>query len=137
MKDAKQIHAVKVFWVLMEAIIQMWINRRKRLSPTVYAILQSFAEFKADMHNIHVWAWKDPAKEWTKLPFIAFDDTIFISLETWPPEWCTPDLAGMEKAGAQQREKDAKWHIVQLAEKRHQEQEVATQQKTTDAAAMA
>jgi len=53
------------------------------------------------MYNIHVWVQKDPTKEWTKLQFIAMDDAIFIALEKWPPEWCAPDLAGMEKDAAQ------------------------------------
>jgi len=53
-KDAKQIHATNVFWVLIEASIQMWINRRPQLSPIVYATLQSFVEFKVDMHKIYV-----------------------------------------------------------------------------------
>jgi len=53
-KDTKWIHAVKVFWVLMEASIRIWINKRPRLSPTVYATLWSFTEFKENMQNIHV-----------------------------------------------------------------------------------
>ena len=76
-------------------------------------------------------------KEWTKLPFISMDDAIFTALETWPQEWCTPDLAGMEKAIAQQRKKETKLHIMQLVEKRLQEQEAATQQKKANAAAAA
>jgi len=111
-KDTKQIHAIKVFCVMMEASIRMWINRRPWLSPIVYTTLQSFSEFKADMHNIHVRAWKDLAKEWTMLPFIAIDDTIFTALETWLQEWRTVDLAGMEKATAQQMKKDTKLHIM-------------------------
>jgi len=84
-KDMKRIHETKVFWVLMEVRIQMWINRRPWLSPTVYTTLESIAEFKEDMHNIYVWAQRDPTKEWTKLLFIATDDAVFMVLETWPP----------------------------------------------------
>ena len=71
------------------------------MSHIVYATRWSFVDFKADMYNIHVWVQKDPTKEWTKLQFIAMDDAIFIALEKWPPEWCAPDLAGMEKDAAQ------------------------------------
>lgn len=39
MKDAKRIHDNKIFWVLMEMNIRMWINRKPRLSPMVYNIL--------------------------------------------------------------------------------------------------
>ena len=39
----------------------MWINKRLRLSPTVYNSLRSFADFKADMHNVYIKAHKDPA----------------------------------------------------------------------------
>lgn len=73
------------------------------------------------MHNIHVRARKDPTKEWTKLPFIAIDDAIFTVLEKWPLEWRALDLEGMERVATQQRKKDTKLHIVQLAEKRCQE----------------
>lgn len=60
----------------------MLMNWRLRLSPTVYNSLQSFAEFKADMHNIYLRARKDPANEWKKLLFVATDDAIFTILET-------------------------------------------------------
>jgi len=63
--DVKQIHDIKFFWVLMEASIQMWINRRSCLSPTVHNTLQSFADFKADMHNIYIRVRKDLAKQWS------------------------------------------------------------------------
>lgn len=46
----------------MEMSIQMWINRRPRLSPTMYNSLQSFADFKSDMHNIFIKARKDLVK---------------------------------------------------------------------------
>lgn len=139
-KDTKQIHVTKVFWVLKEASIQMWISKRPQLSPTVYTTLQRFAEFKVDMHNLYVRARKDIAKEWMKLLFISTDDAIFTVLETWPPEWHAPDLGGMEKATAQQRKEDAKLHIMQLAKKRWQEKataESAAQKKMADAAAVA
>lgn len=96
-KDVKWICGTKNFWVLMEASIQMWINRRPRLSPTMHNSLQSFADFKADMHNIYIRARKDPTKQWTKLPFVANDDAIFTILETWPPKWRTTYLVELEK----------------------------------------
>ena len=35
-KDVKWIRNTKIFWVLMEASIRMWINKRPRLSPMVH-----------------------------------------------------------------------------------------------------
>lgn len=60
----------------------MWINRRPCLSPTLYNSLRSFANFKADMHNVHIKAHKDPMQNWTKLPFITIDDAILSLLES-------------------------------------------------------
>jgi len=99
-KDAKRIGNIKIFWLLMEVSIWMWINRRLHLSPMMYKILKIFAEFKADIRNIYIRVQKDPMKQWMKLPFIATDNAIFIVLETWPPEWRAPDLAELEKAVA-------------------------------------
>jgi len=62
-KEAKRIHDTKILWVLMEARICMWINRRPCLSPTVYNSLQSFAYFKVNMHNVYIRVWKDPAQQ--------------------------------------------------------------------------
>jgi len=86
MKDAKRIHDSKIFWVFMEMNLRMWINRKSRLSPMVYNSLQSFAKFKAGMHNIYIRACKDLNKQWTSLPFVAIDDAIFNVLEAWLPE---------------------------------------------------
>jgi len=84
----------------MEMNIRMWINQTPRLSPTVYNSLQSFAESKANMHNIYIKAQKDPTKQWAKLPFAATDDAIFTVLEAWPPEWHAPDHAELERVAA-------------------------------------
>lgn len=81
----------------------MWINRRPRLSPTVYNSLWSFANFKVDMHNVYIKACKDLTQTWTKLPFIAIDDTIFSVLESWPPEWRAPDLVEKDKTTTQKQ----------------------------------
>lgn len=99
----------------------MWINKRLHLSPTVHNSLQSFADIKDDMHNIYIRVRKDLAKQWTKLPFVAIDDVIFIVFETWPPEWNTPDLVELENVVAQKKKDNAKLHITQLAEKRRNE----------------
>lgn len=81
-KDANQIRDSKIFWVFMEKNIRMGINLKSQLSPTIYNNLQSFAEFKADFHNIFLRARKDLAKKWNELPFIATDDVIFYVIET-------------------------------------------------------
>jgi len=58
----KPIRDNKIFWVFMEMNLRMGINYKPRLSPTVYNSLQSFVEFKADLHSIYIRARKDPAK---------------------------------------------------------------------------
>lgn len=45
----------------------MWINKRPFLSPMMHNSLLSFAEFKADMHNIYNRVRRDLAQQWTKL----------------------------------------------------------------------
>lgn len=60
-KYTNRIHEIKVFWVFVEASIRTWINRRPCLSPIVYNILKSMAEFKADMHNLYIWVHKNLA----------------------------------------------------------------------------
>lgn len=58
-RDALRIRETKIFWILMEASIQMWTKKRSRLSPTVYDNLWSFSDFKVDMHNVYIRAQKD------------------------------------------------------------------------------
>ena len=101
----------------MEMNIRMWINHKPRLSPTLYNSLQSFAEFKADMHKIYIRARKDLTKQWTNLPFVATDDAIFNVLEAWPPEWCTPNIIEIEKSVAHKKKDKAKTRITELTEK--------------------
>lgn len=122
-KDAARLSEINVFWVFVEASIRTWINCRLRVSPTMHNSLQSAVEFKEDMHNLYIQACKDPAHKWVNLLFIATDDVIFAVMESWPLEWCTLDLAAMEKITEQQWNKDTKLHIVQLAERRRHEQE--------------
>ena len=96
----------------MEMNLRMGINHKPRLSSTAYNNLQSFGEFKVDLHSIYIRVCKDPTKHWRELPFVATDDVIFDVLETWPLkwllEWHTPDIATMEKSIAQKKKKDAK-----------------------------
>jgi len=61
------------------------------------------------------------------------DDAIFGVMESWPLEWCALDLAEMEKIATQQQKKDTKLRIAQLAERRCQEEEAATQRKVAEA----
>lgn len=61
-KDSMWIRETKIFWVLMEVSVWMWINRRPLLSPIVYNSLRRFADFKADMHNVYIKARNDPAQ---------------------------------------------------------------------------
>lgn len=68
---------MKIFWVLTEASIQMSINRRLFLSPTVHNSLQSFADFKVDMHNIYIRAWNNLAQQLTRLPFIHWQRDLY------------------------------------------------------------
>lgn len=97
MKDTTSICEIKVFWIFMEASIRTWITRRSRLSPIVYKSLQSVTEFKADMHNLYIRAWKDPKQTWVTLPFITTDDAIYEVMVAWPQVWCTSDLAALER----------------------------------------
>lgn len=46
----------------MEMNLRMVINHKSQLSPTIYNNLQSFAKFKADMHNIYIMVHKDSIK---------------------------------------------------------------------------
>jgi len=81
----------------MEASVWMWINRRLHLSPTMYNITRSFADFKAYMHNLYIKVGKDPRQTWTKLSFITIDDAIFSILESWPTEWCILDVVEKDR----------------------------------------
>jgi len=83
-KDAKRICDSKIFCVLVEMNIQMWISGKSHFSQKMCNNLQSFVDFKADMRNIFIRAHKDLVKKWTKLPFVAIDDAIFTTLEAWP-----------------------------------------------------
>lgn len=51
-------------------------------------------------------------QRWTKLPFVATDDVIFIVLEMWPPDWRTSDLVELEKVEEYLRKDEAKLHIT-------------------------
>lgn len=77
-KDAKMIHENKILWVFMDMNIRIGINHKPRLSRTIYNSLQSFEEFKLEMHNIYIRAHKDLTKEWIKLLFVAIDNGILM-----------------------------------------------------------
>jgi len=117
-KDSNRICNSKIFWVFMEINLKIGINRKLQLSPTVFNILQSFSEFKADIHSVYIKACEDSAKQCRKLPFVAIDDVIFKILETWLSKWRTPDIAKLEKLEAQRKKEEVKQCIVQLAEER-------------------
>ena len=132
--DTHGIQDSKIFWVSMEMNIIMGINRKPWLSPTIYNILESFTEFKAEFHHIYLRVCKDPAKKWNELPYMATDDVIFDVLETWLPEWCAPDISTMEMSVKQKKKEEAKLCMAQLAEKRRKEAVVAKAQEARDAA---
>ena len=110
-KDANRICDSKIFWVFMEMNIRMGINHKPRLSSIVYKNLQRFIEFKVDFHHICLRACKETTKKWSELPFIATDDVIFDVLQIWPLEWCTPDIAAVEKPTTQKKN-EAKLHMA-------------------------
>ena len=111
----------------MEINFRVGINRMSWLSPTVYNSLQSFVEFKVDLHSIYIRAHKDSTNQWSELPFVAMEDVIFDVLETWLLEWRAQNIAAMEKSVAQKKKEDAKLRMMQLAEKRRQETRDTTQ----------
>ena len=78
----------------------------------MYNNLHSFADFRAEMHNVYIKALKDPAQTWTKLPFVTIDDAIFSVLESWPPGWRTLDLAEKDRIAAQKQKDATKLHIT-------------------------
>lgn len=82
MKDAAKIQDVNIFWILMDVNIWQWINQQPHLSIEVYDHVKNVANFKADMHDVYVWACKDPEQMWTTLPFIAINEAIFTMLDT-------------------------------------------------------
>lgn len=86
-KDAQWIKERKIFWIFVYMNIQMGINRKPWLSPTIYNSLQSFADFKVDFHHVFIRAWKDLMKTWHDLPYLVTDDVVFIVLESWLLEW--------------------------------------------------
>jgi len=113
-KDTKRVWDNKIFWNLMEMNIKMAINYKLRILPTVYANLQSYAEFKADFHQISIKAQKDPAQKWYDLSYLATDDAIDAMLDKWPAECrTTTDLAmGGSKSATQKKKEEAKLKMV-------------------------
>lgn len=89
----------------------------------VYANLQSYAEFKADFHQISISARKDPVQKWYDFPYLATDDAINAVLDKCPVEWrTTKDFAiGGSKFAAQENKDEANLKMVQLVKKRKKE----------------
>jgi len=92
----------------MEASVRMWIKKRPHLSPTMYKILWSLEDFKADMHNVYIKVNKDLVKNCTKLPFIVIYGAIFAVLDSWPPEWQTPNIVEHNKTVVQKQKDSTK-----------------------------
>ena len=91
----------------MEMNICMAINRKPWLSPTMFANLQGYIEFKAGFHHLSIRARKDPAKTWYDLPYLATDDAIDVVLDRWSTEWCTTsDLVVRARKSTTQRKKE-------------------------------
>jgi len=98
----------------MEMNIQMGVNCKPRLLPKVYNSLQSFVEFKENFHHVFIRARKDPTKTWHALPYLETDDVIFVVLESWPLEWCTPagSVMDTDKSTTQHKKEETKLRIV-------------------------
>lgn len=118
----------------MEMNIRIGINHKSRLSPTVHNSLQIFLEFKVDFHHIYLRPCKDPAKKWSKLPFITTNDVIFNVLEMWSLEWHAPEISALEMSITQKKKEKKKLLVAQLAKKRQKEVVAAKAHETWDAA---
>ena len=88
-KDVKQAQDRKIFYILMEMNVIMAINCKLQFSPTIYANLQSYVDFKANFHQISISERKDPAQKWHDFPYLATDDAIDVVLDKWSAEWHT------------------------------------------------
>lgn len=108
MKDATRIRETKIFSVLMEVSIRLWINKEPHLSATVYDSIKNFADIKEDMHNVYLRAWRDLDYKWTTLSFISVDEVVFAVVNTWPPEWRTPNVVVHNEVGIRKQKVVAK-----------------------------
>lgn len=113
-KDAQRIKKSNIFWILTEMNICMANNCKPQLSPTVFANLQGYVEFKAYFHHVAIWAHKDPTQKCYDFPYLAMDDTIDAVLYQWPIEWCaTTDLAvGGIKSVMQRKKEESKLKMM-------------------------
>lgn len=113
----------KIFWILVEMKIQMDINCKLRLSPTVYTNLQGYVKFKVDFHRVSIRVRKDLVQKWYHLPYLATNDAIDLVLDKWPVVWhSTKDMAvGRRKSAMYKKKEEAKLKMTQLAEKRKKE----------------
>ena len=53
-KDTARIKYNNIFWELMEASIRATINRKPRLSPTIFEQLSRYVEFKENFHCVSI-----------------------------------------------------------------------------------
>ncbi len=107
----------------MEMNTYMAINRKPRLSLTVFANLKGYSKFKAYFHHVAIKVRKDLAQKWYDLPYLATYEFIDGVLDRWPAEWCsTTNLAmGGSKSSTQRKKEEAKLKMTQLAKKRKKE----------------
>jgi len=112
-KDIERVCKSKVYWVFMEMSINMAINHKPRLSPTILEQLSRYAEFKADFHCISIQARKDLEHKWYDLPYLVTDDAIAVVLNHWLAEWCTASnlLVGSSKSTGKQKKEEAESKI--------------------------
>lgn len=63
----------------MEMSINMAINRKLRLSPTVFDQLVEYVQFKPEFHCVSMCVKKDPEKKWYDLPYLTTNDAIAVA----------------------------------------------------------
>jgi len=94
MKYPKCIMEKKIFWVSFESDLQMVINQRPRLSPSLHTQYTNIAHFKASFHNLSIHEKKDATGTWHKLPYLVAEDDIMWLIRKWSSKWITPLDAG-------------------------------------------
>ena len=96
-----------MFWVLMEMCINIAINQKPQLSPTIFEQLSRYVEFKADFHNVYIWGRKDPKKKWFDLPYLATDNAIEEVIKRWLADYHSPsDLIVGTRKSMEKKKKD-------------------------------
>jgi len=85
-KDPERIKESKIFWILVEMDLHIVISQWPRLSPTLFEQLRAFTEFKAEFHNVYIWARRDPKQIWHKLPYLVSETDVQEIVGSWPVE---------------------------------------------------